>query len=75
MTPFHASTILRDHDSARRDGVPARAAHCWPGATRMQSPAARWAVTVPGGRRGRPDGVVLRDPAFICGLTATGAIP
>ena len=47
MNTSHASTMLRDHDSARRDGVPARAAHLLArGPARMKSPSARWAVNV-----------------------------
>ena len=47
MNTSHASTILRDHDSARRDSVPVRAAQLLArGPARMTSPAARWAVTV-----------------------------
>jgi hypothetical protein len=47
MNTSHASTMLRDHDSAPRDSVPARAAQLLArGPARMKSPAARWAVTV-----------------------------
>jgi hypothetical protein len=47
MNTSHASTMLRDHDSARRDSVSARAAQRLArGPARMTSPAARWAVTV-----------------------------
>lgn len=47
MNTSHASTMLRDHDSARRDSVPARAARLLArGPARIKSPAARWAVTV-----------------------------
>ena len=47
MNTSHASTMLRDHDSARRDSVLARAAQLLAlGPARMKSPAARWAVTV-----------------------------
>ena len=47
MNSSHTSTMLRDHDSARRDGVPARAAQLLArGPARMKSPSARWAVNV-----------------------------
>ena len=47
MNSSHTSTMLRDHDAARRDSVPARAAQLLArGPARMKSPAARWAVTV-----------------------------
>ena len=47
MNSSHTSTMLRDHDSARQDGVPARAAHLLArGPARMKSPRARWAVNV-----------------------------
>jgi hypothetical protein len=47
MNTSHAGTMLRDHDSARRDSVPARATELLArGPARMKSPAARWAVTV-----------------------------
>jgi hypothetical protein len=47
MNTSHASTMLRDHDSARRDSVSARAARLLArGPARMTSSAARWAVTV-----------------------------
>ena len=47
MNSSHTSTMLRDHDSARQDGVPARAAHLLArGPARMKSPSARWAVNV-----------------------------
>jgi hypothetical protein len=47
MNSSHASTMLRDHHSARRDSVPARAAQLLArGPARMKSPSARWAVNV-----------------------------
>jgi hypothetical protein len=47
MNSSHTSTMLRDHDSARRDSVPGRAARLLArGPATMKSPAARWAVTV-----------------------------
>jgi hypothetical protein len=47
MNISHASTLLRDHDSARRDSASARGAQLLArGPARMKSPAARWAVTV-----------------------------
>ena len=46
MNTSHASTMLRDHDSARRDSVASRAAQLLArGPAGMTSPAARWAVT------------------------------
>src|ERR1700691_6263120 len=47
MNTSNASTMLRDHDSARRDSVAARAAQLLAGRPAgMTSPAARWSVTV-----------------------------
>ena len=47
MNSSHTSTMLREHDSARRDSVPARAAQLLArGPARMKSPSARWAVNV-----------------------------
>ena len=47
MNSSHTSTMLRDHDSARRGSVPARGARLLArGPARMTSPSARWAVTV-----------------------------
>ena len=47
MNTSHASTMLRDHHSARRDSVPARAAQLLArGPATMKSPSARWAVNV-----------------------------
>jgi hypothetical protein len=47
MNTSHTSTMLRDHDATPTDSVPARAARLLArGPARMQSPAARWAVTV-----------------------------
>ena len=47
MNSSQTSTILRDHDSASRDGVPGRAARLLArGPARMKSPGARWAVNV-----------------------------
>jgi hypothetical protein len=47
MNSTHASTLVRDHDSARRDSVPRRAAQLLArGPARMKSPGARWAVNV-----------------------------
>ena len=47
MNPSHATTMLRDHHSARRDSVPARAAQLLArGPARTKSPGARWAVSV-----------------------------
>ncbi len=47
MNSSHTSTILRGHDSARRDSVPGRAARLLArGPARIQSPAARWAVNI-----------------------------
>ena len=47
MNSSHTSTLLRGHDSARRDSVPGRAARLLArGPATMKSPAARWAVTV-----------------------------
>ena len=47
MNPSHATTMLRDHHSARRDSVPARAAQLLArGPATMKSPSARWAVNV-----------------------------
>lgn len=45
MNSTHASTMLRDHDSAHRDSAPARAAQLLARRpARMTSPRARWAV-------------------------------
>ena len=47
MNSSHTSTMLRDHDSGRRDSVQARAARLLArGPAGMKSPAARWAVNV-----------------------------
>ena len=47
MNSSHASTMLRDHDPASRDGVPARAAQLLArGPASVKSPSARWAVSV-----------------------------
>jgi hypothetical protein len=47
MNPSHTTTMLRDHHSARRDSVPARAAQLLArGPVTMKSPSARWAVNV-----------------------------
>ena len=47
MNSSQTSTILRDHDSASRDGVPGRAARLLArGPARMKSPGARWGVNV-----------------------------
>ena len=47
MNTSHTSTMLREHDAARRDSGPGRAAQLLArGPARMKSPAARWAVTV-----------------------------
>jgi hypothetical protein len=47
MNSSHTSTLLRDHDSARTDSVPGRAARLLArGPARMKSPSARWAVNV-----------------------------
>ena len=47
MNTSHTSTKLREHDAARRDSGPGRAAQLLArGPARMKSPAARWAVTV-----------------------------
>src|SRR5580693_3551134 len=47
MNSTHTSTMLRDHDSGRRDTAPGRAGRLLArGPARMKSPAARWAVNV-----------------------------
>ncbi len=47
MNTSHTSTMLRDHDSAYRNRVPARAAQLLArGPARMKSASARWAVNV-----------------------------
>ena len=47
MNSSQTNTILRDHDSASRDGVPGRAARLLArGPARMKSPSARWGVNV-----------------------------
>jgi hypothetical protein len=47
MNTSHTNTMLRDHDAARSDSGPARAAQLLArGPARMKSPAARWVVTV-----------------------------
>lgn len=47
MNFTHASTLLRDHDSARRDSDPRRVARLLAlGPARMKAPSARWGVNV-----------------------------
>lgn len=47
MNSTHTDTLVRDHDSARGDSVPAQAARLLArGPARVKSPAARWAVNV-----------------------------
>jgi hypothetical protein len=47
MNSSHASTMLRDHDSGRRDSVPGRAGRLLArGPARMKSSSMRWAVNV-----------------------------
>lgn len=47
MNSSHASTLLRDHDSARRDSIPGRAARLLArGPAGTTSSTARWAVNV-----------------------------
>jgi hypothetical protein len=47
MNSSHASTMLREHDSAHRDRVPTRTARLLArGPATMTSPGARWAVNV-----------------------------
>ena len=47
MNSNHASTMLREHDSGRRDSVPGRAGRLLArGPATMKSPGARWAVNV-----------------------------
>ena len=47
MNSTHTSTMLREHDSGRRDSVPGRAGRLLArGPARMKSPGARWAVNV-----------------------------
>ncbi len=47
MNSSHASTMLREHDSARHGSVPARAARRLArGPATLKSPSARWAVNI-----------------------------
>jgi hypothetical protein len=47
MNSSHTGTMLRDHDSGRRDSVPGRAGRLVArGPATMKSPGARWAVNV-----------------------------
>ena len=47
MNSSHTSTMLREHDSGRRDSVPGRTRRLLArGPARMKSPGARWAVNV-----------------------------
>ena len=47
MNSTHTNTMLRDHDSARRDTAPGRAARLLArGPAATKSPAARWTVNV-----------------------------
>jgi hypothetical protein len=47
MNSSHTSTMLREHDSGRRDSVPGRAGRLLArGPATMKSPGARWAVNV-----------------------------
>ena len=47
MNSTHTSTMLREHDSGRRDNLPGRAGRLLArGPARMKSPVARWAVNV-----------------------------
>ena len=47
MNSSHTSTMLREHDSGRKDSVPGRAGPLLArGPARIKSPGARWAVNV-----------------------------